>query len=50
MGRGLDVIKDYCRVGESGPWPLSPKGLLPGKVRKFHLPGSNRYIRITAGR
>ena len=29
MGRGLDVIKDYCRVGESGAWLRRYKGLLP---------------------
>ena len=31
MGRGLDVIKDYCRVGESGAWLRHYKGLLPGR-------------------
>ena len=29
MGRGLDVIKDYCRVGESGAWLRRYEGLLP---------------------
>ena len=32
MGRGLDVIKDYCRVGESftyRAWLRRYKGLLP---------------------
>ena len=27
----LDVIKDYCRVGESGAWLRRYKGLLPGR-------------------
>ena len=31
VGRGLDVIKDYCRVGESGAWLRRYKGLLPGR-------------------
>ena len=31
MGRGLDVIKDYCRVGESGVRLRLYKGLLPGR-------------------
>ena len=32
MGHGLDVIKDYCWVGESGAWlRLYLAGLLPGR-------------------
>ena len=31
MGHGLDVIKDYCRVGESGAWLRRYEGLLPGR-------------------
>ena len=27
----LDVINDYCRVGESGAWLRRYKGLLPGR-------------------
>ena len=31
MGRVLDVIKDYCRVGESGACLRRYEGLLPGR-------------------
>ena len=31
VGRGLYVMKDYCRIGESGAWLSRYKGLLPGR-------------------
>ena len=31
VGRGLGVIKDYCRVGESWAWLRRYEGLLPGR-------------------
>ena len=31
MGRGLDFIKDYCSVDESGACLRRYKGLLPGR-------------------